>query len=78
MAQITALITYEIKLCVEDSTGILLFRTDLEKVVRPGVTMPAEDGITAESPNLSRICNRICNKLLTVGKRPLHLCWLKL
>ena len=52
MTQLTASITYEIKFCVEDSTGILLFRTDLEKVVRPGVTMPAEDGIIVESPNL--------------------------
>ena len=43
---------------IEDSTGVPLFRTDLEKVVRPGVRMPAEDGMIAVSPSLRRYWNR--------------------
>ena len=32
---------------MEDSIGVPLFRTDLEKVVRLGVRTPAEDGMIA-------------------------------
>ena len=32
---------------IEDSIGVPLFRTDLEKVVSPGVRMPAVEGMTA-------------------------------
>ena len=41
------------RLSTEDSIGVPLFRTDLEKVVRPGVKMPAED-IISVSPNAQR------------------------
>ena len=43
---------------MEASTGVPLFRMDLEKVVRPGVRMPAEDGMIAVSPSLRRYRNR--------------------
>ena len=38
----------------EDSIGVPLFRTVLEKLVRPGVSMPAEDGMTAVSLDLQK------------------------
>ena len=37
---------------MEDSIGVPLFRTDLEKFVSPGVRMPAEDGMIADSLGL--------------------------
>ena len=37
---------------IEDSIGVPLFRTDLEKFVRPGVRTPVEDGMIAESQML--------------------------
>ena len=43
---------YEIRFSMEDSIGVPLFRTDLEKVVRPGVRTPVEDGMIAVSSNL--------------------------
>lgn len=45
---------YEMRFSIESSIGVPLFRTDLEKVVRPGARRPAEDDITAVSPNLQR------------------------
>ena len=41
--------SYEMRFSIEDSIGVVLFRTDLEKFVRPGVRMPAEAGMTAAS-----------------------------
>ena len=40
---------------IEDSIGIPLLRMDLEKVVRPGVRTPGEDGIIAISPTIEKI-----------------------
>ncbi len=47
---VTASRSYETRFSIEDSIGVPRFRTDLEKVVRPGVRTPAEDGITAVLP----------------------------
>ena len=44
--------SYEVRFSMEDSIGVPLFRTDLEKFVRPGVRMPAEDGMIAASLGL--------------------------
>lgn len=46
----TAFKSYETRFSIDDSIGVPLLRTDLEKVVRPGVRTPAEDGMMAVSP----------------------------
>ena len=48
---------YEMRFSTEDSIAMPLFRTDLEKLVRPGVDMPAEDGMRALSLSLQRKWN---------------------
>ena len=48
---------YDMRFSTEDSIGMPLFRTDLEKLVSPGVSMPAEDGMTALSLNFQRNWN---------------------
>ena len=47
----TASSSYEMRFSIEDSIGVPLLRTDLEKVVRPGVRTPDEDGMIAVSPS---------------------------
>ena len=42
---------------MEDSIGVPLLRMDLEKFVRPGVRMPAEDGMIAASLGLKSQCD---------------------
>lgn len=59
----TALSSYKIRFSIDESIGVPLFRTNFEKVVRPGVRTPAEDGMMAVSPNQERYWNRIPKNL---------------
>lgn len=69
----TASNPYEMRFSTEDSIGVLLFRTELEKVARPGVRIPADDGMIAErAVILGESFRRLIGR-----KKPQHVYWIR-
>ena len=62
---------------MEASIGVPLFQTDLEKVVRPGVRMPIEDGMIAVSPKFVKRLSQRSRGLVACIKQTPTLYWLR-